>query len=292
MENTISNAGVVTVFYQPPDSALDVFIMLSEHGYFVVIYNNGINGTQLERLGAYPNIEIVGGGENIGLASGLNVALEHLWRVQDVDGALLLDQDSKPDALLAEKLRSSFTKLSVHAKVACVGPRILDIKKKGAGQSDSNLKILNTDGIATSGTYLGKDVFFEIGSFMDELFVDCIDHEWCFRARSGGYEIFVDTSCTMLHDMGELGINIFGAYKPAYTSPARHYFIIRNTVAMLKFNYVPLSWKVREVFKTIPRMGFYVIFSSDRKSSVKNIVRALRDGIKGSLGPINALRAE
>lgn len=290
MENTISKAGIATVFYNPPDSALDVFIMLAAHGYFVVIYNNGINRKQLERLSAYPKIKIVGGGKNIGLASGLNIALKNLWQNQHVDGAMLLDQDSKPDALLPEKLRHSYIKLSVNTKIACIGPRIIDIKKIGTDRPDSNLIILRKDGIATSGTYLGKDAFFKIGSFMDELFVDCIDHEWCFRARSYGYEIFIDMSCTMLHDMGELGVNILGVYKPGYRSPVRHYYIVRNTLAMLKFVHVPLSWKILEMFKTIRRIGFYVIVSSDRKSSIKNIARGLSDGIKGHLGAMEALR--
>jgi len=290
MRNSISKAGIVTVFYNPPDSVLDVFIMFAKHGYFVVIYNNGISRKQLSKLRAYSMIKIVGGGKNVGLASGLNVALQNLWQNQHVDGVMLLDQDSMPDVLLPEKLRHSYIQLSANTKIACIGPRIVDVKKIATDKPSSNLFFLEKAGIATSGTYMGKAAYFKIGSFMDELFVDCIDHEWCFRARSYGYKVFIDMNCSMLHDMGEIGVNFWGVYKPGYSSPVRHYYIVRNTLAMLRFLYVPLSWKIREIFKTIRRICFYVIVSSDRKSSIKNIGRGIIDGLKGHLGAMDALR--
>jgi rhamnosyltransferase len=286
MKTFNNKTGIVTVFYNPEDSALDTFISLANYGYLVIIFNNGINGNKLKKIQKCPNIMVVGNGENVGLASGLNIALKTLWEEQAIDGVVLFDQDSCPEVFLPEQLSNAYLLLSKNIKIACIGPRVIDRKNTTNDKTQSANRFKTQIAIATSGTYLNKKTFQKIGYFMDELFIDCIDYEWCFRAKNHGYEIVVDTNHIMLHDMGELGVNLFGSFKPAYKSPTRHYYIIRNTIYLLKKSYVPYLWKIEQIFKTFRRIIFYIIISSNRFLSLKNIYHGVVDGFQDRLGKI------
>ena len=119
---------------------------------------------------------------------------------------------------------------------------------------------------------------------MEELFIDGIDHEWCFRAWSKGYAVRVSNRVTMLHDMGDASLNYFGRYKPVHRSPVRHYYVVRNTLYLTRLAYLPLGWRLRELLKTPRRIAAYVLFSSDRWRTVRLIAHALCDGLAGRMG--------
>ncbi len=70
------------------------------------------------------------------------------------------------------------------------------------GQNNSHVRVL-----------IGRAAYEAIGGMRDELFIDGIDHEWCFRAKSLGYRTFVARDVTMSHDMGEVGVSLFGRYQ-------------------------------------------------------------------------------
>ena len=285
MSKTSIKAGIVTVFYHPSNESIDIFISFANHGYSVVIYNNGMDTDHYKKL-INSNIKIIGDGQNIGLSSGLNLALNSLWKEKHIEGAILFDQDSKPKISLPDQLHQSFIKIKSKEKIACIGPLIKDLKKTKIEKIITDDSYEEVDGLATSGSYIDKQIFYKIGPFMDTLFIDCIDHEWCFRAKSMGYKIYRDISCYMLHDMGEIGVNLMGRYKPGYSSPTRHYYIVRNTIVLMKLSYVPFVWKCKEFLKTIRRIIFYILVSKKRVQSLKNIIYAIFDGINGKTGKL------
>jgi rhamnosyltransferase len=102
-----------------------------------------------------------------------------------------------------------------------------------------------------------------------------------------GLKVYVDNKIEMKHNMGEDGMDWFGVYKPIYRSPVRHYYIVRNTLAMFRIQYVPMRWKTQEFLKLIRRIIFYVIFSNNRVQTLKNIIQAFSDGLSGKMGVKN-----
>jgi rhamnosyltransferase len=276
--------GVATVFFHPDEKSIENFKSLADYGYVVAIANNGMTESDLKSIQYYKDIIIIGNGMNVGLAKAMNDAVYALMKNSpEIDSYFLLDQDSKPDYSLPNSLRESYFLNCEKNKVACLGPRIHD-EKSSLPIVERSVRFKEAQTIATSGTLIPRDKFEEIGSLKEELFIDCIDHEWCFRARSQGMKIVIDNNLIMKHNMGEDGIDWFGSYKPIYRSPIRHYYIVRNSVVMLKTQYIPISWRILEYFKLIRRVVFYVVFSTNRIKTTKNIFQAIGDGVIGKLG--------
>lgn len=279
--------GIATVFYNPNILSIELFKSLADHGYVVAIANNGIGQDDLNLISQHKNITIVGTGINIGLAKGMNDAINSILENNiKIEAIALFDQDSKPDIILPELLYKSYNENYVALNLACIGPILID--EKISLNRIHKLKTLSeVTTIATSGTLISRKNYKKVGPLKDDFFIDCIDHEWCFRAKSMGLKVYVDNKIEMKHNMGEAGIDWFGTYKPIYRSPVRHYYIVRNTLAMLRTQYVPMRWKAVEVLKLIRRIVFYIIFSDNRVKTFKNIFQAFSDGLTGKMGVKN-----
>jgi rhamnosyltransferase len=284
----IGNIGIATVFYNPDREALNMFKALSDYGYVVVVANNGMDDEYLTEIKQHDKIVIVGAGVNVGLARAMNDAINKILQENiNIEGFVQFDQDSKPDFNLPISLRNNFCKYSKTRNIGCIGPKIRDKKSLLKNEFTLGSSVVNVLTIATSGTYMTREVFNRVGSLNEGLFIDCVDHEWCFRARNLGLEVLIDESIEMIHDMGEDGIDFFGTYKPIYRSPVRHYYIIRNTIYILGLNYVPLSWKITEFLKTFRRILFYIIYSIKPIHTIRNIIRGIAHGLIGRLGAID-----
>lgn len=276
----------VTVFYNPEPGALDSVETLVRSGYPVVVVVNQASAAQIEMLSALPNVHLIRNAANRGLATALNQGLGFAFEQLGARYALALDQDSVPNPAMPKALAREL-EACCGERIACLGPRLLDRKSVRANyvydQSAEHRFVPRT--IPTSGTLFPQDAWRQVGPMLAPLFIDGIDHEWCFRAYERGFHVAVSPQATMLHDMGDTGIRVFGRFKPIHRSPIRHYFIIRNTLYLCSLSYVPKGWKVSELFKTVRRMAVYLLVSTDRGLSARLICRAIQDGIAGRLGP-------
>jgi rhamnosyltransferase len=246
-----------------------------------MVANNGIDRHLLKELQAEENVIIHGNGTNVGLAAGLNLCIKKFIGSPTLDSIVLFDQDSEPDVELPERLYRSYTDLSGIVAVGCLGPLINDVKSNRKAKK-AKTRLIKVATLATSGTFVEKETFKLVGLMREEFFIDCLDHDWCFRARSFGFESYIDQSIVMQHNMGDSGLNFLGVYKPVHKSPIRHYYIIRNTIACIYSTYVPLHWKISEILKTARRIAFYPIVSSDRKRTLKAICYGLVDGLRNN----------
>jgi rhamnosyltransferase len=168
-----------------------------------------------------------------------------------------------------------------------MGPMLVDRKDLSATYAQNKLEFMGKmpSTIPTSGTLIPSAVWRDVGPMLDDLFIDAIDHEWCLRAQNKGYQIRLSRNLTMIHDMGDASLKVFGKYKPIHRSPVRHYYIIRNTLYLMHLDYLPIKWRIAEFAKTIRRVLLYLVISSDRIKSFKLIGYAILDGLRGRLGP-------
>lgn len=282
--------GIATVFYNPDILSVEHFKSLADYGYIVSIANNGIGRNEYDLIVDNKNITIVGMGINEGLAKGMNDAINLIFKNNiEIDVVIMFDQDSKPDFILPKLLYKSHCENHEALSMACIGPMLIDEKIliKNENKINKINKIDEVTTIATSGTLISRKNYEKVGPLKEDFFIDCIDHEWCFRAKGMGLKVYVDNEVKMKHNMGEDGMNWFGVYKPIYRSPLRHYYIVRNTTAMLRAQYVPMMWKVKELLKLIRRIIFYTLFSNNKANTFKNIIQAIGDGLTGKMGVKN-----
>lgn len=276
----------ITVFFNPDDMSIEMVRRLAAAQYVVIVVINQAEPHQVKQLGELANVHLIQNMGNLGLATALNQGFGFAFEELDVAYAVAFDQDSTPEITLPTALADAL-EANAAGEIACIGPTLLDRKsdhcRYAYDQSSENTSLPRT--IPTSGTLITREAWQAVGPMLEPLFIDGIDHEWCFRAYDKGFKVAVSPKVTMLHDMGDAGIRVFGRFKPIHRSPIRHYFIVRNTLYLCSLAYVPTGWKVSELLKTLRRFVVYLLVSTDRSRSLRLMWRAMLDGFSGRLGP-------
>lgn len=221
-------AGLVT-FYRPERGYLaNVATWRNAVGALYVVDNSPVFdeafGRELES--AFPGVEILSRGRNLGLARALNLGIEAARR--DGCGWLLtMDQDS---SFGPGQLRRYFD--------ACLGMErsgvaILSPSHAAGGTDTSPCTFEEVDIAWTSGNLLDVEVAARLGMFDEKLFIDSVDHEYCLRARTNGYRILQSTNCHLDHQLGDShAVGVRGRKRRVFHSPKRLYFIIRNNLCL------------------------------------------------------------
>ena len=82
----------------------------------------------------------------------------------------------------------------------------------------------------TSGNLLNLAAFKAVSGFLDKLFIDFVDHEYCLRLRKLGFVIIQNNQVMLQHSLGVFEIkNIFGKkIGISNHSHTRRYYITRN----------------------------------------------------------------
>ncbi len=266
-------AAIVVVLYHPSEDDLVNLSRLADWDVHVVAVINAIGNTG-QALVPDAGVQVIDNPRNLGLARALNQGIGAAVGAGS-RYVLLLDQDSRPtrgmfDALLAAAVRME----GEGRPLACVAPLLRD-RKATAGTGDH----AGDASFATSGTMLTRAGWESVGPMWEPLFIDGIDHEWCFRARARGRETVLVRDAVLEHDMGDKGINVLGRFRPIHRSPIRHYFIVRNTLWLARERHISARWRLGELVKLAYRVPSYILASSDRSRTIKNIVAAIADGV-------------
>lgn len=278
-----SRIAIVFVLFYPEANTMKFIKNFIRFGYQLIAVVNGADEKLILRLNKISGLHLIVNKKNVGLAKALNQGINYAFNTMQIRFVALFDQDSEPSPQHPLILARSW--LKNHDKnIACVAPVIQDIKNSNLLQIDSNHPFLFVESAITSGSVIPKDVFLEVGPMNEKLFIDGIDHDWCFRAASKGYKIALNTEVVMKHNLGEHYISLFNLFKPFHRSPVRHYYIIRNSIVLMKKDYVPLKWKLIELFKMIRRFVFYLFVSEDKFKTLKYAFFAVFDGIFNRLG--------
>jgi rhamnosyltransferase len=276
---TEHQGATVVVLYHPSAEDIAHMALLAESGHRVIAIINAITSDLEAALPVLEGLTFIRNTQNAGLARALNQGLSAADEA-GVRYVLLLDQDSRPAVNMIDQLIAAAARIEGDGRsLACVAPMLYDKKFGAIDATTMATEVISTGTFATSGTLITQHGWRIVGPMWDELFIDGIDHEWCFRARSQGLETVQLPGIVMEHDMGEDAVNFFGRFKPIHRSPNRHYFIIRNTIWLLRRPYIPIRWRLSEAAKLAYRIPAYVWFSIDRLRSIKNLAGAIVDGI-------------
>ena len=275
----------IVILYHPDAETLSFIEGLVDSGLHLIAVVNAADPASLIRLRSKKGLHLVENSENVGLARALNQGCRFAFQ-QNATHVMLLDQDSRPAPSMASQLLDDLVALeSAGKKIAAIGPSLVDIKAMGlpgsaTSRTDNDLShYVTVDTLATSGCLISRSAFETVGEMYEWLFIDDIDHEWCFRARHNRYEVIRSTRHEMIHNMGDSGVTVLGRYRPLHRSPVRHYYITRNTVFLCKQPYVRLGWRVTEALKICYRIPIYLLISTNRNSSLKKIILGVIHGL-------------
>lgn len=223
---------------------------------------------------------------------GIKLAFEH-----NTDFVLILDHDSVVCQNFINNLLVGYSSL---INVGAVGPVYFN-EETGEEYPITKYigpfikRIIPTDYpveasmLISSGCLIPMSILKDVGLMNEDLFVDYIDVDWSYRARSKGYRLYAIPSAKMNHKIGDKRINVFGRMISQH-SPLRRYYLSRNSIYMLKQPYISIGYKLRESVFNIVRIIIYAMISSERFKYLKYSFRGLKDGIQGKFGECSLLK--
>lgn len=294
-----SRSGAVVVFYFPDEACVVRANRLAALTRCVVVDNTP---GQYAVAGLSPSVRYVPNGENVGVATALNQGVAAL-REEGCTAALLFDQDSDPSETLIRELPALLAEHQHRGeRVAVVAPAYNDVRLGGIAPfvrfrpfrlervPAVGREAIDVDFVITSGSCIALDCWTTVGPMEDALFIDLVDLEWCVRAKHRGYRLLGVPWITLEHELGGEPVRLMGRPYPMH-SPARHYYLFRNVIALFRRSYVPWTWKSTELVKLPVRLFVYLCLPSEPLTHVGMALRGLWDGVCGRLGPLGGTKA-
>lgn len=222
--------------------------------------------------------------DNLGIAEAQNVAIRKILENEessDEDLIYFFDQDSIYDANLINSLKSHFLKLYFEdSKNRVIGPNyIVDEELEVHNNSSEYLTKLS---IISSGMVTNILTLRECGLMMSQLFIDCVDHEWCWRVGKMGYNINQIPSLKMSHKIGDGNLHFFGLTFNI-CSNIRCYYQFRNWIYLISRNKVPRKIMLKSIILVLLR---YMAYTLNRNGLTKSwySLLGMKDGLLGRLG--------
>jgi rhamnosyltransferase len=262
----------------------------------VVVDNASTDATTNLLRSKYPEVTLLGQGENKGVGGGLASGLSYAALNGRHDWVWLFDQDSvpKPDAL--ERLLVALPELESAEHIGILASRCVHSESGMTfpGLSWQGGKLLQTpspqqnisfsDSVITAGTLIRSEALRTVGLPRADFFIDFIDHEHCFRLRRHGFSIAVIRDSVLEHAIGEpRKINILGWTK-FWTdhAPWREYYMTRNLVFTIWHDYPQARAFIG--YCLVKRVVGMVLFGQRKLACLTMMCRGLLDGRAGRLG--------
>lgn len=286
---------VILVCYNPDLNELNhnFSSSFSMFNNFVVIDNSDAEEvrTKVSDYCTRQGLYYISHGYNMGIAKAQNVGIEFLLN-KGSDYISFFDQDSLVPENYVKRMDEAARYLTEkNITVGSINPLPVDsftnkpFKAKISEERNIGNYIYEVNQVISSGQMISSKVLEQVGGMEEGLFIDAVDTEWCYRAKSRGFGHFVVSNLKMIHTLGNdrgkfMGVN----YK--ISSPIRLYYQTRNLFLMLTRGYFPSYWKVRNLALIIFRLVVFSIKGPERTRRVHYILKGILHGIfrvKGKL---------
>ena len=248
---------------------------------FVADNSDTPNEALLDKIRAVAsNVEIIPMHGNMGIAAALNAALNKASE-QGMDYLLTMDDDS---FFTGTTLRDYLERAH---QIFASDDKVIQVGIHNSGDKDDDLVVNNEspDWLITSGSVMAVENSIAVGGFLEKLFIDEVDREFCYRAVDAGFKLRRVLDLTMQHNLGApIKGKILGkSFEAMGHSKVRKYYIFRNcTYVMKEFprvkkayrHYLTATW-----IKTI-------LAEDDKLNKIKYMRMGKRDARKGKFGKL------
>ncbi|MBO5125265.1 MAG: glycosyltransferase [Spirochaetaceae bacterium] len=210
-----------------------------------IVDNSSSNNSLLAKQ--ISNARYIANLENAGIAKALNQGCQ-LAIDEGFEWCMTMDQDSywNPEqlALFIHKIADFAQQDSCYVSFAPDSdqPVILSyaalLKRKVLGNHyeekivPPKKMVEEAEKVITSGNIIKLSAWQDVGCFLEPLFIDEVDIEFCFRLRRNGYKLLLLREAHMYHNLGSSKRTILP--KITKHSGKRLYFIVRNRLIMMK----------------------------------------------------------
>ena len=216
---------------------------------------------------------------NKGIAHAQNIGILKAKQL-NCEYVIFFDQDSVFDFNYVKSIIDEYKRIKIiDRQIAILGPTVVDkeTNKTYKTEAELNKSHSKVHTIISSGSVVETSTLDIIGGLEDNLFIDLVDHEWCWRAKSFGYTCYQTTVVSLNHKVGCYNKSILG-FPVIISAPFRYYYKYRNFLWMLKRSYVPFSWKITNLLRKI--IEFIIIpFITKDMIYVNYIFQGISDGL-------------
>ncbi len=259
----------------------------------VVIVNDGESAENVEILNKWfseiPDVILHHNLVNSGIAAALNTGVS-ISRREGYHWVLTLDDDSVVEQDMVKNLIETWNLVAGKGgkPVAIMG--IARSGRQASRFSSCPAKrrlFVEKRGIITSGSLMPLDVYYVVGPFREEFFIDSIDYDYCMRARTRGFRVIEACRCGMIHPIGNCIKLRIGhlTFKSTNHTPIRRYYTFRNSTVLAREHFIndPLYALAVLVFH-LRTIVLILMLENDRFKKINMIFRGLLDGWQKRLG--------
>ena len=282
---SVPKIAAVVLLFHPSEEVLSHIESYREHVDRLYVIDNtdeaDLSASMREKLLTLPHVTLIHQYENIGVAKALNLALNAAEK-EGFTWLLTMDQDSWFDAKVLADYLAHFIVCEKDASLGLFSPL------HNAKFVDHSLKIPCTkvETVLSSGNLVSVKAALEAGGYDEALFIDEVDHAFCFSLQKHGYAVYMDHTVYVNHMLG----TPFGTYGniKLYASE-RLYYMLRNYL-YLKENYAdsfPEFFHKRDRYLVTFFMK-QLLFGKERIKNISMLKKGYSDYKRGIYGKYHA----
>lgn len=288
--NADIKVALVIVLYNPDAGDLDHARKMAQANRGIIVDNSAQPSFCGEKVEQMPYRWM---GRNGGIAEAQNVALRELLASEAprFTHFVFLDQDSRTaadfPALMAAEFDVAQQYLANSAdeapRLAILGPTIVN-KLTGEAYTSAFHPVpegaphfVASREVISSGACVSREALETVGLNDESLFIDMVDHEWCWRARSQGWAVGTTTQLHLPHLVGRTPLKI-GRHTILRAAPVRHYYLCRNYLLLRRRDYVPRQWKWAMGVKRLAAVFIVPLTQRDGFRALGYMWRGVADG--------------
>ena len=294
--NQIKVLGIIVTYNPEPNTVTKLIEILAAQVAAIVLIDNASDSFSTnELLIRYPHLHTINNSENVGVATAYNQGCA-IAKAQGFSHVILFDQDSIPASDMVNCLTKAMViKNQDELIVAAAGPKYTDIKGQKLSPfvriKDFHLERVNCadgevveiDHLISSGSLIDIRAIDAVGNFVDGLFIDCVDTEWCLRARHNKLIILGVGNAAMQHNIGDAYLILWGRQLPIH-SPVRLYYQFRNQVWLIKQPWTGWRWRIIDTIRCMKLFIVFIFFAPNKINNLTYMMRGIFDGVLSRLG--------
>jgi GT2 family glycosyltransferase len=263
----------------------------------VVVDNASSDGSVLAIRQAYPQVEVLETGQNLGYAEGNNVGIRHALKT-GADYVLLLNNDT---VVAADFLTHLVNAAEADPAVGIAGPTIyyfssptviwsaggavdwqrgltsmIGLDEPDTGQFGQSPRLV--DFVTGCALLIKRTVLEQVGLLDPRFFMYYEETEWCTRAKRANCHIIYVPESKLWHKIAPAQQNL---------SPRVHYYMTRNRLLFLQTSRAPVkTWFYVLVFDNLRTLLIWSLRPKWRhmRSQRNVMLKAIRDFWLGRFG--------
>jgi rhamnosyltransferase len=277
-------AGVV-VLYNPVDSFLENIRSYVDQVEMLFVIDNSETARAdfVDEVKKFCNVTYRWMGGNAGIAAALNAGAE-LAITGQCDYVLLMDQDSS----VPGNMVPVFKEFALNSKknIGILYAHHVYHNYPQPEEKDTVKEILTAD---TAGSFLNLSAYKKIGGFINELFIDYVDFEYCLRLRKNGFEIVQLNTVSLHQRLGNMSSGRLLFWKVGLTNhpPVRVYYRVRNRLFVAR-KYIGTfpRWSLLQMSYTIVDLFKVVFYEHDKLAKIKMMALGVAHFFSNTYGPL------